>query len=72
MALLGAVTGGVIASRTQGRQWLREQRIDAYAAVIQEPTRMQLAVRSEWRRGGRPDWTIWNLALALIWLVGER
>jgi hypothetical protein len=33
---------------------------------------MQLVVRSEWRRGGRPDWTNWNRAFALIWLVGER
>ena len=31
---------------------------------------MQLALRDQWRHQELPDWTAWNQALAMIWLVG--
>lgn len=31
---------------------------------------MQLALRQWWRQGQRADWTAWNQALSMIWLVG--
>jgi hypothetical protein len=31
---------------------------------------MQLALRQRWRGGALADWTAWNQALAMIWLVG--
>ena len=31
---------------------------------------MQLALLRQWKRQARPDWTAWNQALAMIWLVG--
>ena len=31
---------------------------------------MQLALLKQWKHQVRPDWTAWNQALAMIWLVG--
>ena len=31
---------------------------------------MQLALRQHWREAAVADWTAWNQALAIIWLVG--
>jgi hypothetical protein len=31
---------------------------------------MQLALRQQWKQGEGTDWTAWNQALAMIWLVG--
>ena len=70
VTLLGVVTGGVIASRSQRRQWIRDRQIDACAVLIQESTRMQLALRQQWGQQEKPDWTAWNQVLATIWLVG--
>jgi hypothetical protein len=63
------VTGGAIASRSQRRQWARDQQLGACAAVIQESTRMQIALRQQRRYGQAADWTAWNQALAMIWLA---
>jgi hypothetical protein len=34
VTLVGVVTGGVIASRSQRRQWLRDKQVDACAVVV--------------------------------------
>jgi hypothetical protein len=70
VTLVGVVTGGVIASRSQRRQWLRDKQVDACAVVVQESTAMQLALLRQWKDQDLPDWTAWNQALAMIWLVG--
>jgi hypothetical protein len=31
---------------------------------------MQLALRQRWRGGASADWTAWNQALAMMWLIG--
>lgn len=70
VTLLGAVTGGAIASRSQKRHWTRDKQVDACAVVVSESTRAQLAMRRLWRHGEKVDWTAWNQALAMISLVG--
>jgi hypothetical protein len=62
VALLGAVTGGVIASRTQGRQWLRDKRNLADS--------WKRTVMAAWRDGCSPAGSApdgcWNI------LIGRR
>jgi len=70
VTLLGAVTGGSIASRTQRQHWTRDKQVEACTAIASESTRTQLALRRLWRRGEKVDWNGWNQALALISLVG--
>jgi hypothetical protein len=70
VTLVGVVTGGVLTSRFQRRQWLRDKQVDACAVVVQESTTMQLALLQQWKHQDAPDWTSWNQALAMIWLVG--
>jgi hypothetical protein len=70
VTLLGAVTGGAIASRSQRRHWIRDKQVDACAVIVAESTRAELAMRRFWRRGEKVDWNPWNQALALISLVG--
>jgi hypothetical protein len=70
VTLVGVVAGGVIASRSQRQQWARDKQLGACAEVVQESTRMQLALRQRWRGGASADWTAWNQALAMTWLVG--
>lgn len=70
VTLLGAVTGGAIASRAQRRHWTRDKQVEACAAIVSESTRTQLALRRLLRRGEKVDWNGWNQALALISLVG--
>jgi hypothetical protein len=70
VTLLGVITGGAITSRAQRRQWNRDKQIDASTVLIQESTRMQLALRQQWKYGDDIDWTAWNQALAVMWLVG--
>lgn len=70
VTLLGVITGGAMTSRGQRRQWNRDKQIDACTAIVQESTRVQLALRQQWKYGRDVDWTGWNQALALMWLVG--
>jgi hypothetical protein len=70
VTLLGVAAGGVIAGRSQRQQWTRDKQLDACAQLVQESTRMQLALLQHWRGGTVADWTEWNQALAMIWLVG--
>lgn len=69
VTLLGAITGGVIAGRSQKRHWIRDKQVDACAAIVAESTRAELAMRRLWRRDEKVDWNPWNQALALISLV---
>jgi hypothetical protein len=69
VTLLGAVTGGVIAGRSQKRHWIRDKQVDACAAIVAESTHAELAMRRLWRRDEKVDWNPWNQALALISLV---
>ena len=70
VTLLGAVTGGAIAGRSQRMHWRRDKQIEACTAIVAESTRTQLALRRLWRRNEKVDWTPWNEALAVISLVG--
>ena len=70
ITLLGGVTGGVIASRSQRRHWIRDRQVDACAAVVAESTGAELAMRRLWRRNEKVDWRPWNQALALFSVVG--
>lgn len=60
VTLLGVAAGGVIAGRSQRLQWTRDKQLDACAEVVQEPTRMQLALLQHWRGGTAADWTAWT------------
>jgi hypothetical protein len=70
VTLLGVAAGGFIAGRSQTRQWIRDKQIGACTAIIEESTQMQLALLRQQRHGHEPDWTAWNQALAVTWLVG--
>jgi hypothetical protein len=70
VTLVGVVAGGAIAGRSQRQQWTRDKQPGACAEMVQESTRMQLALRQRWHRGASADWTAWNQALAMIWLIG--
>ncbi|MBA9004235.1 hypothetical protein [Thermomonospora cellulosilytica] len=70
--LLGVVTGAVLSTRAQRRHWARDRQVEACQAIIAESTKCQLALRRKWRHGEAVDWTAWNEALALMWLVGSR
>jgi ribosomal protein L39E len=70
VTLLGAVTGGAIAGRSQRTHWRRDKQIEACTAIVSESTRTQIALRREWRRNEKVDWIPWNEALAMISLVG--
>lgn len=46
--------------------------MEAYSAIIRESTSAQEGLRKEFkRRAYRADWTAWNVALAMISLVGS-
>jgi hypothetical protein len=64
------LVGGVLASRSQRRQRLRDKQVEACAVVVQQSTTIRLALPRQWKHQDRPDWTAWNQALAMTWLVG--
>ncbi|HET6295298.1 MAG TPA: hypothetical protein VFG33_18075 [Kribbella sp.] len=67
--LAGVTLGAALTGRAQRRQWARGKQIDACAAIVVESTRVQLALRRQWRHAERVDWVPWNEALAAISLV---
>jgi hypothetical protein len=71
-ALFGVMIGGFLTARVQKRQWVRAQQIEACAAIVVESTRVQLALRGQWKHDHRVDWVPWNEALARISLVADR
>lgn len=70
VTLLGVITGGWLANLSQSRQSIRDKQISACTAIIEESTQVQLALLRQQRTGTESDWTAWNQALAVIWLVG--
>ena len=56
VTLLGAITGGVIAGRSQRRYWIRDRQVDACAAIVAESTSAELAMRRLWGRHEKVDW----------------
>ena len=70
VTLLGVVVGGMMAGRSQRLHWLRDKQIEACAALVQESTAMQIKLRRQWMEREAPEWTAWNQALAMIWLIG--
>jgi hypothetical protein len=70
VTLLGVVVGGVMTGRSQRRHWLRDKQIEACAALLRESTAIQIALRHLWKRQETTEWTAWNQALAMIWLIG--
>jgi hypothetical protein len=69
VTLLGVSVGSITTSRSQKQQWIRDKQIEACTTIIEESTRMQLALRRQWKQNVETDWTKWNQALAVIWLV---
>ncbi|MFD3400996.1 hypothetical protein ACFWUU_09985 [Kribbella sp. NPDC058693] len=67
--LAGVTLGAVLASRSQSRQWTRDRQVGACVAIVVQSTRVQLALRQQWRRAQRVDWAPWNEALAEISLI---
>ena len=67
--LAGVTLGAVLAGRSQSRQWTRDRQVGACAAIVVQSTRVQLALRQQWRRAQRVDWSPWNEALAEISLI---
>jgi hypothetical protein len=70
VTLLGVMAGGAVTSRSQRLHWLRDKQIEACAELLRESTSMQIKLRHLWNRGEAADWTAWNQALAMIWLIG--
>lgn len=69
--LAGVTLGVALTGRAQRTQWARGKQIDACAAIVVGSTRVQLALRRQWRHGDRVDWVPWNEALADISLVAS-
>ena len=59
-----------MAGRSQRRHWLRDKQIEACANLVRESTAMQIALRNLWSRQESTEWTAWNQALAMVWLIG--
>lgn len=70
VTLLGVMVGGAVTNRSQRLHWLRDKRIEACAELLRESTSMQIRLHQLWNRGEAADWTAWNQALAMIWLIG--
>jgi hypothetical protein len=49
-----------------------EKQIDACAAIVAESTRVERALRRQWKHQERVDWVPWNEALARVSLVAGR
>jgi hypothetical protein len=69
--LVGVTLGAALTGRVQRRQWARGTQVDACAGIVVESTRVQLALRRQWRNADRVDWVPWNEALAQISLVAD-
>jgi hypothetical protein len=56
------LAGGVLTRRTQEKHWMREARVEAYAAVLREYPRVQVELRSARQEVRRPeaDWASWG------------
>jgi hypothetical protein len=70
--LIGVSLGAFLTAQIQKRQWTRGKQVDACAAIVVESTRVQLALRRQWKHQELVDWVPWNEALAGISLVADR
>jgi hypothetical protein len=73
-ALAGVVVGGALGSRSQSRQWFRDQQVQACADILRESTKVlsEFEQASGKHRPIKVDWNPWNEALAIISIVAER
>jgi hypothetical protein len=71
--IVGVLVGGLVGHRNQDRQWFKNTQAAAYAAVLQEYTRIEFELRSAYYRDERPavDWAPWGAALASLSLVAS-
>ncbi|MFI6833090.1 hypothetical protein ACIBG5_38660 [Kribbella sp. NPDC050241] len=67
--LAGVALGAALTGQAQRRQWTRDRQVGACTAIVVQSTRVQLALRQQWRRAQRVDWAPWNEALAEISLI---
>jgi hypothetical protein len=72
-ALVGGTLGGVIAQRHEGRRWTRDQRMKAYADLIESYAAVyqQLAAFDSNGHRVRPDWSDWTRSLAVVYVVAD-
>jgi hypothetical protein len=73
-ALAGVLVGGALGSRSQTRQWFREQQVQACADILRESTKIlaEFEQASDKHRHIKVDWNPWNESLAIISIVAER
>ena len=71
VGLGGVFIGNILTTRAQRRHWTRDKQIETCTSIITESTYMQLALLAAWKQKGSLDWTAWNQALAVVWLVNE-
>jgi hypothetical protein len=73
-ALAGVLVGGALGSRSQTRQWFRDQQVQACADILRESTKIlaEFEQASGKHRRVEVDWNPWNGSLATISIVAER
>lgn len=71
VGLCGVFIGSALTTRAQRRHWTRDKQIETCTTIITESTHTQLALLDAWKQRGKPDWTAWNQALAVVWLVND-
>jgi hypothetical protein len=71
VGICGVLIGSTLTTRAQRRHWTRDRQIEACTTLISESTHMQLTLLRVWKSGEIVDWTAWNQALALVWLMGD-
>ncbi|PRX60115.1 hypothetical protein B0I32_118259 [Nonomuraea fuscirosea] len=68
-SLAGVTLGGVLTRRAQAQQWSRDRLTHACLLIMNESSRIQIALHRYQRGKDRPDWVSWNEALATIVLT---
>ncbi|MEU4544502.1 hypothetical protein [Nonomuraea dietziae] len=70
-SLAGVGLGGMVTRRTYVRQWSRERLTSACLVVVSESSRLQIALNKYRQGSDRPDWIVWNEALATLTLTAK-
>src|SRR5687767_15128797 len=70
-SLAGVGLGGMVTRRTYVRQWSRERLTSACLLVVSESSRLQIALNRYRQGSDRPDWIVWNEALATLTLTAK-
>lgn len=68
-SLAGVTLGGVLTRRAQAQQWSRDRLTHACLLIMNESSRIQIALHRYQRGEDRLDWVSWNEALATIVLT---